>query len=124
MPYFKAPDNTLHFLSGEDIDRGFAALLPMGCIEMTDDEFDAIRDHGNNAVPQSVTRRQALLALLAAGKLDEVELIVQSSPRAVQIAWESAGTFERNNPLIGSLGSQAGFSDEDIDNLFEQAAKL
>lgn len=76
------------------------------------------------AATNTTTRRQALLALLAAGKLDAVELIVQSSPRAVQIAWESAGTFERNNPLIDSLGSQAGFSDEDIDNLFEQAAKL
>lgn len=78
----------------------------------------------DKSIPKSVTRRQALLALLAADKLDEVELIVQNSPRAVQIAWESAGTFERDNPLIGSLGSKAGLSSDDIDHLFEQAAKL
>jgi hypothetical protein len=75
-------------------------------------------------VPQIVTRRQAMLALLAAGKLDTVELQIQNSPRAVQIAWEAAGTFERANPLIKALAPSLGLSDEDIDNLFIEAAKL
>lgn len=74
--------------------------------------------------PQAVTRRQALLALLAAGKLDQIELLVQNSPRAVRIAWDAAGTFERANPLIEAIASQAGFSVGDIDNLFIEAAKL
>jgi len=77
-----------------------------------------------NIVPQAVTRRQALLALLAAGKLDQIELLIQSAPRAVQIAWEAAGTFERDNPLIATLAPQLGLTDQDVDNLFIEAAKL
>lgn len=76
------------------------------------------------ALPQVLTRRQALLALLAAGKLDQVELVIQSAPRAVQIAWEAAGTFERDNPLIESIAPQVGLSEQDVDNLFIQAAAL
>lgn len=77
-----------------------------------------------NTVPQVVTRRQALLALLAAGKLDQVEAVVAGSPREAQIAWEAAGTFERNSPLIAALAPQVGFTDADVDNLFIEAAKL
>ena len=77
-----------------------------------------------NTVPQVVTRRQALLALLAAGKLDAVDLTIKNAPRAVQIAWEAAGTFERTNPLIEALAPTLGLSPVDIDNLFIEAAKL
>lgn len=125
MPHFKDSNNKIYFLSDADVVAGWTAKLPPGSASITDAEAEALRPKPDpNAVPLVVTRRQALLALLAAGKLDEVELIVQNSPRAVQIAWESAGTFERDNPLIGSLGSQAGLSSDDIDHLFEQAAKL
>lgn len=75
-------------------------------------------------VPQVVTRRQALLALLAAGKLDQIESLIQGAPRAVQIAWEAAGTFERTNPLIESLAPEVGLAEPDLDALFVQAAQL
>lgn len=75
-------------------------------------------------VPQVVTRRQALLALLAAGKLDAVEQQMSSAPRAVQIAWEAAGTFERASPLIEAMGPAVGLSPADIDALFIEAASL
>lgn len=77
-----------------------------------------------NIVPRVVSRRQALLALLAAGKLDQVEQHIQSSPREAQIAWEAAGTFERDNPLIEALAPQVGLTDVDVDNLFAAAAQL
>lgn len=77
-----------------------------------------------NVVPQSVTRRQAMLALLAVGKLDQIELLIQGAPRAVQIEWEAAGTFERSNPLIEALAPQVGLTDVDVDNLFAAAAQL
>lgn len=75
-------------------------------------------------IPVAVTGRQAKLALLAAGKLDQVEVLLQAAPRAVQIAWETAGTFERTNPLIAGLASQVGLTSTDIDQLFVEAAKL
>jgi len=77
-----------------------------------------------NIVPQVVTRRQALLALLAADKLDAVEQQMSAVPRAVQIAWEAAGTFERASPLIEAMGPAVGLSPADIDALFIAAASL
>lgn len=79
---------------------------------------------GAVAVPQVVTRRQALLALLAAGKLDQIEALIAEAPRAVQIAWEAAGTFERASPLIEEMGPQVGLTPEAVDLLFIEAAKL
>ena len=35
---YKAPDNSLHF-----IDPDFAHLLPEGCVEITEDEAEALR---------------------------------------------------------------------------------
>lgn len=75
-------------------------------------------------VPSVVTRRQAMLALLAAGKLDAVEAVISQAPRAVQITWEAAQDFERTNPLIEALAPQIGLTESDIDSLFSEAAKL
>lgn len=77
-----------------------------------------------NPIPQSVTRRQALLALLAADLLDDVEAIMAAAPRAVQIAWDASSVFERDNPLIASMAEQLDLSDEDVDALFVQASTL
>lgn len=76
------------------------------------------------AAPQVVARRQALLALLAAGKLDAVDAAIQAAPRAVQIAWGAAGTFERACPLIDALAPTLGLTSTQIDNLFIEAATL
>lgn len=77
------------------------------------------------AAPQSVvTRRQAMLALLAAGKLDAVEAVISQAPRAVQITWETARDFERTNPLIEALAPQLGLTEADVDALFIEASKL
>lgn len=75
-------------------------------------------------IPQVVTRRQAMLALLAAGKLDAVDLAIQNAPRVVQITWSTAAEFERTNPLIEALAPALGLTPNDIDNLFIEAAKL
>lgn len=64
-----------------------------------------------------VTMRQARLALLAAGLLDEVDAIVSQDP-AAKIEWEYATTVERSHPLIALLNLE----DEVIDQLFELAA--
>lgn len=122
MPYFKAADQSLHFLE----DAHFAYLLPPGCAAITDAAAHAMQQVPApvSTVPQVVTRRQAMLALLAAGKLDAVDQIIQAAPKAVQITWETAQDFERNNPLIDALAPQIGLADADIDNLFIEAAKL
>lgn len=36
MPHFKAPDNTLHFLSDEDVANGGTRFLPVGFKKISD----------------------------------------------------------------------------------------
>jgi hypothetical protein len=39
MPHYKAPDNSLHFLD----DDSFAHLLPVGSVQITDEEAESLR---------------------------------------------------------------------------------
>lgn len=38
MPYFKAPDSRLHFLTDEDVANGWMRVLPEGSLQLTDDQ--------------------------------------------------------------------------------------
>jgi protein-disulfide isomerase-like protein with CxxC motif len=124
MPHFKGPQGALYFLSDEDVAAGWDSQLPVGVVPVSDAEAQLLRSIDQNIIPQVVTRRQALLALLAADKLDQIDLLIQNAPRAVQIAWAAAGTFERNSPLIAALAPQVGLTEADIDNLFTEAAAM
>jgi hypothetical protein len=75
-------------------------------------------------VPQSVTMRQARLALLEVELLDDVEAVLATQDRAVQIEWEYATTVERTSPLVGAIGQMVSYSDEQINELFIKASKL
>ncbi len=75
-------------------------------------------------VPQVVTPRQAELALLAAGLLDDVEAAVAASPREVQITWARALEIRRDNPIIEAMASSLNLTSAQIDDLFRAAAEL
>ncbi len=75
-------------------------------------------------VPQSVSMRQARLALLGAGLLDDVEAAVAQADRAVQIEWEFSGELRRDWPTLILLAGALGLSDTQLDTLFTQAATL
>ena len=76
------------------------------------------------AVPQQVSIRQARLALLDAGLLDDVEAIITTAGRSAQIEWEYAATVDRNHPVIAIVQQQQDMTDSQIDALFIEAAKL
>jgi hypothetical protein len=80
------------------------------------------------AALQSVTMRQARLALLSYGLLDDVEavIITMNEPQRsqTQIEWEYAQTVERDNALVAALGPALGLDDAAIDSLFTLAATL
>jgi hypothetical protein len=76
------------------------------------------------SAPESVSMRQARLALLAEGLLDDVEAAVSVADRGTQIEWEYAKDVRRDSPLIASLGSALGLGSEQIDALFIEASKL
>ncbi|QDP48401.1 MAG: hypothetical protein Tp118SUR00d2C21406231_17 [Prokaryotic dsDNA virus sp.] len=95
----------------------------------------------DEAAPSYVTPEQALeqgraamvaspmqirLALLAIGRLAEVEAIVAAASETVQIAWDRATQFPRNSPTIAALAPAADppFSATDIDDLFRAAMQI
>lgn len=75
-------------------------------------------------VPQSVTPRQARLALLDAGLLDAVNTAVAAAGAQAQIDWDYALEIRRDNALIASMAAGLGLTSEQIDNLFRAAAAL
>lgn len=77
-----------------------------------------------NPVPQQVTMRQARLALLSAGLLDDVEAVISAAGRAAQLEWEYAAVVDRSNPAVAAVQQQQGMTDAQIDDLFREAAKL
>ena len=77
-----------------------------------------------NPVPQQVTMRQARLALLSAGLLDDVEMVIAAAGRAAQLEWEYAAVVERSNPAVAIVQQQKALTDAQIDDLFREAAKL
>ena len=79
-------------------------------------------------VPKSVSMRQARLALLNAGLLDDVEAAIITMDEAqraqTQIEWEYAQEVQRDNALVAALGPKLGLDDAAIDSLFSMAATL
>ncbi|WP_213287596.1 hypothetical protein [Bradyrhizobium sp. sGM-13] len=75
-------------------------------------------------VPQSVTPRQARLALLSVGLLDQVEASVNAAGGATKITWEYATEINRRDPMIISIGSSLGLTSDQIDALFLSASEL
>lgn len=76
-------------------------------------------------VPSVLTMRQARLALLTAGVLDDVAPAIAALPeaerRVAEIEWEYAATVERHAPLVQLLASNLGL---DVDEMFTAGAKL
>ena len=79
-------------------------------------------------VPQSVTMRQARLALHAAGLLTLVDAAIASMPEpdktTAQITWEFAATVDRQFGMVPTLAAALGMTAAQIDDLFTLAATL
>lgn len=76
-----------------------------------------------NPVPPSVSSAQACLILDDDGLLAQVETIVAAMPKAVQIWFARANTWERANPYVMGIGLELDLSDEDLDDKFRRAAR-
>ena len=86
---------------------------------MRDDEMRA-----RNPVPHQVTMRQARLALLRAGLLDDAEAVIAAAGREAMMEWEYATVVDRSNPAVAAVQQQESLTDAQIDDLFREAAKL
>lgn len=96
--------------------------------ELTDDELADVDSAQYVAptvqVPQVITIRQAKLALLAAGLLDDVDAAVASADRATQIEWEYATEIRRDWATLTAVQGAIGLTDEQVDGLFITASAL
>jgi hypothetical protein len=86
--------------------------------------FDPVAELAAANVPQSVTPRQARLALNAAGLLAQVNTAINAADQATQIAWNYASEIRRTDPLITTLGTTLNLTSAQIDALFQQASLL
>ena len=73
-------------------------------------------------VPQEVTMRQARLACLQFGILEQLNALVAAMTgvegKAARIEWEYASTIKRTSPLALAMISQAGVTEEQLDQMF------
>ena len=79
-------------------------------------------------VPTSVTIRQAKLQMSRAGILSAVDAAISGmegqAGEEARIEWQYATELRRAHPLVEALGPTLGLSDEAIDALFVDAAKI
>lgn len=82
----------------------------------------------DDVVPKSVTMRQARLALLQAGLLDDVDVAIAALPSPqkdqAQIEWEYSQEVFRDKELVQILAPSLGLDDAALDQLFITAAAL
>ena len=79
-------------------------------------------------VPQRITARQAQLALLDAGLLEDVDAVIEALPanvRAhVRIEWGRAIHVERGSQVTQMVATALGLTAAQVDDLFVAAAGL
>lgn len=75
-------------------------------------------------IPQVVSKAQGLIALEMAGILVSIEAYMQTASRLEQLAWNNIQQFERSSPLLNTLCTNFGLTQEDVDNLFINASKV
>lgn len=73
-------------------------------------------------VPAEVTMRQARLALLQAGLLDQVEAALNQMQgvegQAARIEWEYSQVVRRDKPFVLAVGQSLGMSSTQLDQFF------
>ena len=90
-------------------------------VPLTEIELKALQRIDSRTL--AITPRQARLKLLELGLLDNLEAIITTN-RSWQIEWEYATEVERDSPLIDAIASQAGLTNEQVDQMFAEASTL
>ena len=79
-------------------------------------------------IPQSVTMRQARLALLGAGLLGNVDAAIAAQEEPIrshiQIEWDYATEIDRKWPTLLALSAALGLTPNQLDDLFITASQL
>jgi len=123
MQHYKDTSDQLYAIEPE-----FSHMLPAGCIPITDEEAQAIREASAPPAPVPpapvVSAWQIRKALNQLDLRDAVEQAVAQADRETRDAWEYATEFKRDHPLVVSLGAALGKIPEELDALFALAVTL
>lgn len=82
-----------------------------------------------NGVPQEVTRRQGVQALINTGHYAAIKPAIDAITDPVQKAtmqneWDNSTTFQRQRVSLIAMATAIGLGSTDVDNLFKLAATL
>lgn len=121
MPYYKTLDSAVHFLDSAE----FSYLLPQGSTEITEEEAMSLSPQPEIIhAPLVVSAWQIRKALNATALRESVEVAISQADQDTKDAWEYAASFERDHPLVLSLGAALEKTDTELDALFGLAASL
>lgn len=116
MPYYKDPQNNIHFLESVE----FESVLPEGCTPIADEDVQPAATTSTI----SVTPWQIRKALNQLGLRASVEAAVAASSQEVKDGWEFASEFRSDNELIAQLCTALGKTEVERLALFQLAATL
>ncbi len=116
--YYKDQQNNLHVLDSTE----FEYLLPAGCVQITDEDAQAITAAALALIPTaplpSISPRQIRQALTRAGLREAVEAAVASGDQDLKDWWEFSTSYDRLNPQVVGMGLALGQTDEQLDALW------
>jgi hypothetical protein len=99
-------------------------IMNHNIIDLGYEIYEEVPQQNEEVVPVVISPRQVRLVLLQRGLLESVETILSQQPRSVQLEWEYATYFERNNPLVVQICTVLGLDSAGIDLLFIDGAAL
>jgi len=95
-------------------------------VDLTEEQKESLLS--SRRVKMNVSMRQARLALMQQGKLEDVQVALDALPepqKSVAITeWEYATTVERLSHWVIQLGSALGLDEAGLDELFKSASEL
>ena len=105
-------------------------IVTRSIIPWTQEEIDAHLEAEFKAlVPESVTKRQGRQQMILMDIIDQVQTAIDAISDPVQKAlvqsfWDDSTEYERDHPQMTQLAQAIGFTDEQLDDTFIEAAKL
>lgn len=128
---YNGPDS--HVIVADGADLSGKKVSGGALVAMTQEEIDA--EVAANAAASltewrntcEVTKRQALLSLYSMDDgvtLTAIKAAVTAAGGLTQIDWESASTFKRMNSTVLAVAQAMGWTDEQLDALFQAAEQV
>jgi hypothetical protein len=118
------PSENEILVDGEPYEEGGKWYLPYIVRPLTPEEIEIRLNNWRESA--YCTPFQGRVALANAGLLEQIESIINvpETNQEVKIAWEYAIEWRRMSPMILSMSTALGLTDEQVDELFRSAQEV